>query len=61
MGVISQCGKLSEISDILAFSGADSSTPDDVSMMGTTVGVGLVVETPTISTEEGGGAGGEEV
>ena len=61
VGVICQCGKSSEILDTLAFGGADSSTPDNDSIVGTIADVGLVVETPTTSTEEGGGAGGVEV
>ena len=45
----------------LVFGRADSSMLGIDSMVGTTASVGLVVKTPTTSTEEGGGAGGVEV
>ena len=50
-----------EILGPLDFDGAGSSMLHVDSMAGTTAGVGLVVETPTTGTEEGGGAGGVEV
>ena len=57
VGVIHQHGKSLEILDILTFGGADSSLPDDDSIVGTTADVGLVVDIPTTGTGEGGGAG----
>ena len=52
----------SEILEILAFGGADSLMSDVDSIVSTaTMGLWLVVETPTTRSQAGGGAGGVEV